>query len=155
MPTHFIVRNASETDQRAIVDLVRSERLNPNDLDWRRFAVATLGGIVVGAAQMRRHPDRACELGSLVVEPGLRGQGIAARLIEHLLSRPHGDGAPTHVVTAARNARHYRRWDFRRISLGAAPRSVRRNYLLGQILGGLHALLRGRPPRRLVILRRI
>ena len=37
----FCIRPALPTDHEAIVGLVRSERLNPNGLEWPNFLVAT------------------------------------------------------------------------------------------------------------------
>jgi amino-acid N-acetyltransferase len=144
------VRRAVARDQQAITQLVRSERLNPHGLGWANFVVAVMGNTVVGAVQMRQHADGSRELGSLVVGRAHRGRGIAGRLISALLARHTGT---VHVITRRANAGHYRRWGFAVIGPCDAPRSVRRNRLLGQMAGVL-ALLRGRRPRRLVILRR-
>lgn len=145
------LRHAVAADLPAIRALVRAERLNPNDLRWQNFVVATLAGTVVGAAQIRHHEVGSHELGSLVVAPAHRGRGIADRMIGHLLDHHHG---PVHVVTAVANARHYRRWGFHRVPVADAPPSVRANFWIGQIAGGVFSLLRGRAPRRLVILAR-
>lgn len=147
----LIVRRAAPSDQRTIEALVKGERLNPNGLDWRNFRVAVIGATVVGAAQMRRHRDGSRELGSLVVDAPYRGCGIAAMLIDHLLAEQAG---AVHVVTAREDAAHYQRWGFRAIASARAPQAVRRNQRLGQLLGGLVSLMRGRAPRRLVVLER-
>jgi amino-acid N-acetyltransferase len=144
------MRRAVALDQLAITQLVHGERLNPHGLDWANFVVAVMGNTVMGAAQMRQHPDGSRELGSLVVSRAHRGRGIAGRLINALLARHTG---AVHVITRHTNAGHYRRWGFVVIEACDAPRSVRRNRLLGQMVSVL-ALLRGRRPRRLVILRR-
>lgn len=146
----LLVRRAMASDQSAITQLVRSEALNPHGLEWANFVVATHGDEVVGAVQMRQHAEGSRELGSLVVARKHRGHGIAGRLISALLAH---HPAPVHVITRRANATHYRRWGFHVIDAGDAPRSVRRNRLLGQTFSML-ALLRGRRPRRLVILRR-
>jgi amino-acid N-acetyltransferase len=145
----LLVRQAVALDQLAITQLVHSERLNPHGLGWANFVVAIVGNTLVGAVQMRRHPDGSRELGSLVVSRVHRGQGIAGRLIAALLARHPGT---VHVITRHANAAHYQRWGFVVIDTCDAPRSLRRNRLLGQTVSVL-ALLRGRCPRRLVILR--
>jgi amino-acid N-acetyltransferase len=147
----LVVRPASAADQAPIEQLVRSERLNPSDLDWRRFVVASVGDAVVGAVQMRRHPDGSRELASLVVHPLHRGQGISAQLVTALLQQHDGT---IHLITPRTLAEHYARWQFRVIAAREASRVVRRNHALGQIFGSLFALLEGYLPRRLVILRR-
>jgi amino-acid N-acetyltransferase len=144
------VRGAVALDQPAITQLVHGERLNPHGLHWENFVVAVMGDKVVGAAQMRQHPDGSRELGSLVVSRAHRGRGIAGRLIAALLARHQGT---VHVITRRANAGHYRVWGFVVIDPCDAPRCVRRNRLLGQMVSVL-ALLRRRRPRRLVILRR-
>ncbi len=63
------IRRAVWADQPVITALVRSERLNPNDLDWHRFWVAVQGSEVVGAVQAYRHVDGSQEVRSLVVVP--------------------------------------------------------------------------------------
>jgi amino-acid N-acetyltransferase len=146
----LLVRQAVALDQLAITQLVHGERLNPHGLDWANFVVAVIGNTVVGAVQMRQHPDGSRELGSLVVSRAHRGQGIAGRLISALLARHPGT---VHVITRHGNAGHYRRWGFDVIATGDAPRSVRRNRLFGQMASAL-ALLQGRRPRWLVILQR-
>jgi amino-acid N-acetyltransferase len=146
------LRPARAADQAAIDALVHAERLNPRDLDWRRFCVAVVEGDVVGAAQVRRHTDGSRELGSLVVAPAHRGHGIAALLIERLLG---GQRGAVHAVTAHSNVPRFGRWGFVPIANSRAPRALRRNRRLGQIAGGLMALLCWRWPRRLVILARV
>jgi amino-acid N-acetyltransferase len=144
------LRPATAADQAAIRALVRGERLNPHGLDWPRFLLATIGPVVVGAVQMRLHADGSRELASLVVARDFRGHGLAGRLVECLLASHTG---PVHVITARANARHYTRWCFRAVPALRTPASVRRNFCLGQ-LAGVIALLRGRTPRRLVVLER-
>jgi amino-acid N-acetyltransferase len=142
------LRPATASDQNTIVALVRNERLNPHGLHWARFTVATARGQIVGAAQVRHHADGSRELGSLVVAQGFRGQGIAGRLIGHLLAQQRG---PVHVITARGNVHHYAPWGLRPVEPCRAPLAVRRNYQLGQ-LASLIALARGRLPRRLAVL---
>lgn len=148
----LVVRPAVAADQTAIHSLVKGERLNPNGLDWPNFRVAEIGSTIVGTVQMRRHADGSCELGSLVLAKPYRGRGIAALLIGQALA---GHACAVHVVTARANSVHYRRWGFRTIAPARAPGAVWRNYCAGQLIGGAWALLRGRAPRRLVILERV
>jgi amino-acid N-acetyltransferase len=145
-----LVRSAVALDQVAITQLVHSERLNPHGLAWEHFLVAIVGGALVGAVQMRQHADGGRELASLVVSPAHRGRGIAARLISALLAQHPGR---VHVITSRTNAFHYTRWGFRAIDPRDASRGVRRHRLLGQAASVI-SLLKGRTPRRLVILRR-
>lgn len=144
------IRRAGPADEAAIQALVRSERLNPTDLRWPQFVVACDGEHIVGAVQMRHHIDGSHELGSLVVVPDRRGQGLATRLVDALLT---GFPGPVHMVTQRRHAAHFARWGFRPVRALRAPVAVRLNWLIGQSVS-LWSLLRRRPARRLAILGR-
>jgi amino-acid N-acetyltransferase len=144
------IRRAGPADEAAVQALVRSERLNPNRLHWPHFVVACDGERIVGAVQMRHHLDGSHELGSLVVVPELRGQGLATRLIDALLA---GFPGPVHMVTQHRHAAHFERWGFRPVRALRAPVAVRLNWLVGQTVS-LLSLVQRRPLRRLAILGR-
>ncbi|CAN7708757.1 GNAT family N-acetyltransferase [Mesorhizobium sp. LjNodule214] len=146
----IVVRRATERDQQAIRALVRSERLNPNGLNWPNFLVALTGGSIIGAVQMRKHTDGSRELGSLVVAKEARGRGIASRLIDTLLAE---DREPVWLITAEPNVGAYSRWGFEQIETRAAPAKVRRNHLMGSLVRIISFVMR-RPMRRLVILER-
>jgi N-acetylglutamate synthase-like GNAT family acetyltransferase len=146
-----LVRPAVAADQDAILALARGERVNPTGLHWPRFFVAECDGTLVGAVQMRLHHDGAHELGTLVVAPQVRNQGIAAQLINALLSRDRGR---VFMVTGRKHAEHYARWGFAPIRPCQAPRGVSRNYWMGTCGGYLFAALQRRPRNPLVILDR-
>ena len=55
MSPAFRIRRAREADDYAIATLVRNERLNPLDLDWRRFVLAVDPDGIIGAVQLRLH----------------------------------------------------------------------------------------------------
>jgi N-acetylglutamate synthase-like GNAT family acetyltransferase len=146
-----VVRDATPDDQAAIVALVRSEHLNPNDLDWWRFVVAVDEQGLAGAVQLRENDDGSQELASLVVRADWRGLGIATRMIERLLL---GRSGRIYAVTRHTMVAHFERWGFAPIETRQAPPAVRQRRLLGQLLGGLMSLLRRRRPLRLVVLKR-
>lgn len=145
------IRRATPGDQRVIRALVHSERLNPTGLKWSNFMVAADRHDIVGAIQMRRHSDGSRELGSLVVARGLRGRGLAGRMIDALLA---GERGPVWMITADAIAGTFERWGFHPIDPRSAPVKVRRNYRMGN-LGRIVSLLMLRRPRRLVILERL
>ena len=147
---HVVIRAAMPADQEMIRALVKRERLNPMGIDWPNFLVAIGTQGIVGAVQLRKHPDGSRELGSLVVAPEARGHGIAARLIDALVALHDG---PVQMITGAQHAAHYQRWGFRRVEPRHAPRSVRLNYRLGS-LACVISIIERRMPRRLVILHR-
>src|SRR5262245_15533101 len=104
------IRQATAEDQPHILSLARRERIKPTGLHWPRFVVAVdEGGKVVGAVQLRQHPDGSRELGSLVVAPTFRGRGVAARLIETRLADTAGRVL---VITGRAHAAYYGRWGF-------------------------------------------
>ncbi|MGL4573344.1 MAG: GNAT family N-acetyltransferase [Burkholderiaceae bacterium] len=127
---------------------VRNARLNPTDLNWKNFLVATDQSEVIGMIQLRKHTDGSCELGSLLVAEHARNQGSVARMIDTLLA---GQSCTVYMITSAQFAPHYRRWGFTPISAWFAPRAILANYLLGRAARVI-SFLRGLPPRQLVIL---
>ena len=144
------IRTASEYDQEAITALVRSERLNPSDLDWRRFLVATDARGLAGPVQLRNHFDGSLELGSLVVRPDTRSRGVAARLIDALMLFARGR---VYMITGARFAAHYAHWGFAPVEPTHAPSGIQRNYFLGR-LAGIASRVIGRTPNPLAVLAR-
>jgi len=145
------IRSAVEDDQAHIDALIKGERLNPVDIAWFNFIVATLGNAVVGAVQIRRHADGARELGSLVVVPGHRGHGLAQRLVDAALNGEHGD---VFMITRRAQAERFRRWGFREIGVDNAPGAVRRNFRMGHYGGRIMAVLQRRSFTPLVVLER-
>ncbi|MBV1693805.1 MAG: GNAT family N-acetyltransferase [Hyphomicrobiales bacterium] len=148
-PGSILIRAGDAADQGAIDALIAGERLNPNDIRAENFIVAVDGGEIVGAAQVRRHPDGARELGSLVVRADHRGRGISGRLIETLLAR---EATAVFMITGSSRAHTFARFGFVPAGGPLVPRSIRTNRMKGQIYGGLAALTHFRRPQRLVIL---
>jgi N-acetylglutamate synthase-like GNAT family acetyltransferase len=144
------IRPAVAEDQPHIVALARGERIKPVGLRWPRFVVAEQGGKIIGAAQLREHPDGSREVGSLVVATEFRGRGISAQLIDRRLA----DADRVFVITGRVQADYYRRWGFRPIKPGNAPRFIRMNYWIGYLGGGLLAILGGRAVNHLGVFER-
>jgi len=115
------IRAASARDEAAIASLVRGERMNPFDLDWRRFLVATDARGLAGTVQLRNHFDGSLELGSLVVRPDTRSRGVAARLIDALMLFARGR---VYMITGARFAAHYAHWGFAPVEPTHAPSGI-------------------------------
>lgn len=146
-----LIRPATESDQEQILSLARGERLKPFGLRWPNFIVAEKDHRVVGAVQLRTHIDGSYELGSLVVAAAMRGQGIAARLIDRRL-----EGRPGRIliITGGAYADHYSRWGFKRIAPGSAPPCIQFNYWMGNLGGGLFSFLQRRQRNPLAVLDR-
>jgi amino-acid N-acetyltransferase len=145
------IRHATAEDQPHILSLARGERVKPTGLDWPKFVVAVDDRKIVGAVQLRNHPDGSRELGSLVVAPEFRGRGVAARLIDTRLADA---GRRVFVITGKVHAAYYARWGFRPIKPIEAPPFVCLNYWLGYLGGGLIAVLRGRTVNHLAVFER-
>jgi N-acetylglutamate synthase-like GNAT family acetyltransferase len=144
------VRRATAEDQPSVSAIVRRARLNPSGLAWAAFVVAELDGRLVGTAQLRRHPDGALELASLVVEPAARRAGVATSMVDALLQP---ESSAVYTIVDRRFAGHFARWGFAPVAPAALPRSVRRTLRIGRIVTAVGATVR-RPRIRLVPLAR-
>jgi N-acetylglutamate synthase-like GNAT family acetyltransferase len=125
------IRPATKADQGAISGLIGEARLNPRDLDWRRFLVADAGGTLVGCAQVRVHATGTRELASVAVTADRRGSGIGGRLVEAILAREPDD---TYLMTRNETASYFERFGFRRIAPAEAPSDFRRQFRIGQVI---------------------
>lgn len=104
------IRQAAAADDRVIKQLVREARINPFQLDWRRFLlVVEDGGRVVGCAQVKTHGDGSRELASLVVSPERRRQGLARQLIQRLMAEY---GGPLYLTCRSELEPFYRKFGF-------------------------------------------
>ena len=120
----FVVRPAVEQDFDVIRDMVRTARINPTGLDWRRFLVAVApAGRVLGCGQIKPHRDGSRELASIVVIPEFRGQGVARSVINQLLS----DGSrPLYLMCRSKLEPFYKKFGFHAISIREMPAYFRR-----------------------------
>lgn len=148
--TGITFRPARPGDQEAIGRLVKSERLNPTGLHWPNFIIACDDEALIGAVQLRKHPDGSRELGSLVVVPVWRGLGVAAHMIDALLAF---QTEPVEMITQSKHAWHYEQWGFAPIAPERASHAVRQNYRLGR-MARVISFVKRLPLRQLVILER-
>jgi N-acetylglutamate synthase-like GNAT family acetyltransferase len=82
----FTLRPATKKDTGAIRSLIRSARINPLGLDWRRFVVATASAEgIIGCGQVKVHRSGAYELASIAVSPNWQERGVASAIIGNLL----------------------------------------------------------------------
>jgi amino-acid N-acetyltransferase len=146
----IVIRKAQPQEDKAIRALVLTERMRPIDLKPENFLVAVKDDEIIGTVQMRRHSDGTRELGSLVVAPAWRRQGIAARLIDKLLK---DEKQNIYLIAARAHWTRYARWGFECVSARSAPRSIRLHHFIGN-LGSIVSLFKRRSMRRLVILKR-
>ena len=122
--------------------MIRAERLDPTSLDWRHFLVAEAPvedgtGAIIGIGQVKHYPG-CLELGSLVVLPEFRGQGIAAALIAALEAR---SGRPLYLLCRSEMEAFYQRFGYDTISFWQAPLVLRLKLLPAPLaaLVGIHA----------------
>jgi len=144
------LRRATATDQAAIVALIRAARLNPFNLNWRRFIVADDGGRVVGAGQVKPHGDGARELASIAVAPDRQRQGIGGAIVATIIAL---EPPPLYLYCAEYNESYYLRFGFRTLAPAEMPRSLRRIHLFANLLFGAHNAVTGQH-RRLVVMGR-
>lgn len=123
----FTLRPGQAEDQPVIRALVRQEWLDPTSLDWRNFLVAEdARGRVLGIGQVKPLPG-VRELGSLVVVPEYRAQGVGAALIHALLAREQG---PLYLLCGDHRVPYYRKFGFHIIGWRDAPWPIRAKLLL-------------------------
>ena len=110
------IRRAKADDQETIRRMVFDAELDPTALHWSQFMVAeTQSGEIVGAGQIR---PRGRELGSIVVLPAYRSQGIAGRIITALLADETG---VVYLECEKHMRSYYARFGFEEIAWWLAP----------------------------------
>jgi amino-acid N-acetyltransferase len=134
------IRPATAADQGTISGLIREVRLNPRDLDWRRFLVADAEGTLVGCAQVRVHARGTRELASVAVTPEQQGSGIGGRLVEVILAREPG---VVYLMTRRETEGYFERFGFRRVAAAETPSDFRRQFRIGQVITTIASPLAG------------
>ena len=135
------IRPATAEDQAAITDLIHRARLNPRDLDWRRFVVAVADDHVVGVAQLRTHRQGTRELASVAVESSLRGSGVGSGLVETFITGAEGT---LYLMTRRETEGYFARFGFETVEAASTPADFRRQFRIGQIATAIFSI----PARR-------
>ncbi|MFW6359944.1 MAG: GNAT family N-acetyltransferase [Chroococcales cyanobacterium] len=134
LPSHCTLREAIASDIQAIRKLVFSARLDPTQLRWQQFWVIECNGEIIGCGQLRSFPE-ARELGSVVIAPSWRNQGLGTFLTQHLITEAT---QPLYLeCLGKRLAGFYSRLGFVPVSWEALPRSLKFKFglsLLGRKL---------------------
>lgn len=138
-----MIRPARESDQAAIVRLVREVQINPMDLKWSNFLVAEdeATGEIVSTGQIKRHRDGSDELASIGTLPAYRGRGLAHQIIEQLLRQHPGE---LYLTCMDHMEGLYQQFGFRTIGPDEMPPFFRRLAKLAKVylaLGGGRRLL--------------
>ncbi len=133
----FNLRPAREAESRAIRDLIQAVRINPMDLDWKRFIVAVdVQDQIIATGQIKPHGRDIHELASIAVRPQYRGQGLARAVIEYLLK----DGPrPLYLTCRSKLVQLYAKFGFVEISYDEMPRYFQR---LSRLAGWVEAVAR-------------
>lgn len=152
MITGITLRPALEADSPAIKAIIHAVRINPMDLDWRRFLVATsLEGEIIACGQIKPHRDGTHELASIAVVPAWRGRGVAREIIESLAaSHPE----VLYLTCRLHLGPFYEKFGFHAIDKDQMPPHFRRIWGFTRWLAALHLLEEdllvmrkpGRPP---------
>jgi N-acetylglutamate synthase-like GNAT family acetyltransferase len=131
VPAGPVIRAATEADATAIHDLVHEARLNPRDLDWRRFLVADDRGTVVACAQVRIHGSGTRELASVAVRPDRQARGIGLAIARAAIA---GEPVrPLYLFCESRTVAFWERFAFETIEGEAIPRDMRATYRMGRM----------------------
>ncbi len=123
LPAALHLRPATADDAPIIRQMIREAQLDPSTLKWQNFLVVAQAdnGQMVGIGQIKRYRD--CEeLGSLVVLPEFRGQGVAAALIAALEARA---GRPLYLLCGSHMQPYYERFGYHVIRWREAPGTLR------------------------------
>lgn len=84
------VRNARDTDAKAVVALLSSEHHLEIAFDPAEFVVAEIGPEIVGCGRLKRLAPNTYEIASVVVRPSARRHHVGATTVQTLLDRAHG-----------------------------------------------------------------
>lgn len=129
------IRPPSQTEFATAQRILRDAHLDPTTpLRFEHTLIAEADGAVVGVGQIKHHTG-CQELGSLVVLPEYRSQGIAAQLIAALEAQAE---RPLYLTCLGHMEPYYARFGFRRIAYGEMPAYFQRRYplmLIARVLG--------------------
>ncbi len=130
LPEGYSLRSATAADIGAIRRLVLSAFLDPTQLRWQQFWVVEQSGAVMACGQLRQF-EGAQELGSVVVEKALRGQGIGSAVIEHLIAQAT---QPLYLECVGKGrSQFYTRFGFEGVDWKDLPPSLKGKFGVGAI----------------------
>lgn len=120
----YEIRPAVELESAQIKNLIHLVGINPTGLDWKRFTVAVNdGGEVIACGQVKPHGADLQEMASIAVSPAYRGQGIARKIIEELLSKT---SRPLYLMCMGHNGPMYEKFGFKSVPYEQMPRYFQR-----------------------------
>ena len=144
MHSAYFIRNARADEEPIIRKMIRSEHLDPLNVHWQNFLVAESKQGIIGIGQVKPYPSGR-ELGSLVVVPDQRQNGVGGALINALIAR---EGGPLLLFCLAFREPYYGKFGFQRIGLRDLPGEFKLKYAAGSFFARLFW-------RRLIVMRRL
>ncbi|WP_461097923.1 arsenic resistance N-acetyltransferase ArsN2 [Spirosoma luteolum] len=117
---------AQAADRPALEALLGQVNLPTHDLpaDLAAFVVARTGDSLVGVAGLESYGSAGL-LRSVAVDPAVRGQGLAARLIADRLAAARAEGLTAVYLLTTTAAGYFERQGFRPIGREQVPDSIR------------------------------
>lgn len=138
LPPGCVLRRARADDIWTIRKLVLSAKLDPTQVRWSQFWAIECEGRIVACGQLRSFSG-AQELGSLVVDPTWRGQGLGSYLVNHLIQEAT---QPLYLeCLGSRLATFYSRFGFVPISWQELPPPLKRKFGVSQLATQLIPML--------------
>ncbi len=129
-----VLRPAQASDMGSIRRLVLSAMLDPTQLRWSQFWVIEEAGQIIACGQLRQFAG-AQELGSVVVTPAWRGQGLGTRLVQHLIQQAT---APLYLeCLGQRLAQFYTHLGFVPVTWKSLPPPLQRKFGLSALAGAI------------------
>jgi N-acetylglutamate synthase-like GNAT family acetyltransferase len=129
------LRNARAEDSPKIKALIYQVGINPLDLNWRHFVIAyDINGEFLACGQVKKHRDGSLELASIAVKPELRNNGVASRIIDHLIET---HPPPLYLTCREKLGTFYEKFGFHVIKTEDMPPYFRRIARIANMLGGL------------------
>jgi N-acetylglutamate synthase-like GNAT family acetyltransferase len=123
--TPYTIRPATAADAETIKRMVRSERLDPNAIDWRYFLVLEVvenGAPTIASIGMVRPEGDVHEIDSVTTRPSYRKHGYAAAVVRALLERaPH----PLYLLAETDLVPFYENLGFRVLTPEQSPAVMR------------------------------
>jgi len=130
LPPEVSLRRATSADLWPIRKLVFGAKLDPTQLRWQQFWLVERQGKIVACGQLRSF-EKAQELGSLVVNPAYRNQGLGTALAEHLIREAI---APLYLeCLGLKLAQFYRRLGFTPVAWAELPAPLKVKFGLSQV----------------------
>jgi N-acetylglutamate synthase-like GNAT family acetyltransferase len=134
----YTLRPARAADFPAIRQLINHVGINPMGLHWERFVLAVdVQGSMIGCGQVKIHGDGSRELASIAVVEPWRSQGVASKIIIHLME---AESEQLYLTCRLELGSFYQRFGFRQAAPHELPTYFRRLSKLVKILRFLHLM---------------